>query len=459
VLTGLPTLFPKLVEAPTFAERMFHARGYSPSRDPLLSARTHTSHVRFRDFFARWGTLKVKSHMPKRETLTPRERVLKALNHQVPDRVPIDLGGNQTGIHRNAYRRLIDHLGIQDDLRIMDAVQQLAQPCEPVLQRLHVDTRYVAAGAPSSWKGGIVKAERGGQRWDDLTDEFGIRWSMPEDAPYYMDITRHPLAGATIRDLGDYPWPKGDDPSRFAGLRERALALRRDTPYAVVSGISGVVYEICWYLRGLEQWFCDLMTNTEFCEALLDQTLKFWLDWFRLFLDEAGDVVDVIMIGDDLAGQNGPLFNPALYRRIVKPRQKRLVQYIRSRTTAKIWYHTCGACAEFIPDLIDNGADILNPVQISARGMDPTDLKQRFGDRIVFWGGGVDAQRILPRGTPAEVAADVRRNLAAFMPGGGYVFNNVHNIQGEVPPENILALFDTAYEEGFYGTAEPYTLG
>ena len=382
--------------------------------------------------------------------MTARQRVLRTLDHEIPDRVPIDLGGNQTGIHKRAYQALIRHLGVADEIRIMDAVQQLARPCEEVLERFHVDTRYVAAGAAESWKGGVVSASRDGRRWEDLTDEFGIRWSMPEDAPNYMDITLHPLARATLADLKDYPWPKGDDPSRFAGLRERALALRRDTPYAVVSGISGVVYEICWYLRGLEQWFCDLATDLAFCEALLDQTLKFWLDWFKLFLKEAGDVVDVIMIGDDLAGQNGPLFNPELYRRLVKPRHKQLVQFIRSGTQARIWYHTCGACQEFIPDLLDNGIHILNPVQVGARGMDPAELKRRYGRQIVFWGGGIDAQHVLPRGTPAEVADEVCRNLRAFMPGGGYIFNNVHNIQGDVPPENIVALFDTAYEHGFY---------
>ena len=139
---------------------------------------------------------------------------------------------------------------------------------------------------------------------------------------------------------------------------------------------------------------------------MLDQTLKFWLDWFRLFLEEVGDVVDVIMIGDDLAGQNGPLFDPALYRQLVKPRHKRLAHYIHSRTKAKVWYHTCGACMDFIPDLIDNGADILNPVQVSARDMDPVELKRRFGGQIAFWGGGVDAQHILPRSTPLEVAGE-----------------------------------------------------
>ena len=386
----------------------------------------------------------------KKETMTPRERVLKALAHEVPDRVPIDIGGNQTGIHKNAYRSLVRELGFAEEIEIMDAAQQLARPSERLLERFRVDTRYVAAGPGSAYKGGIVRAEREGRVWYDLTDEFGARWSMPDDQQLYMDVSFSPLAEATIKDVRDYPWPKGDDPARFAGLRERALRIRKETPYAVVSGISGVVYETCWYMRGLERWFMDLVTDPEFCEAVLDQTLKFWLDWFRLFLDEAGDVVDVIMIGDDLAGQDGPLFNPAIYRRLVKPRQKQLVQYIRSRTQARIWYHTCGSCAVYIPDLLDNGIHILNPVQTSARNMDPFDLKRRFGRDLSFWGGGCDAQHVLSRGTPAEVAANVRYHLSAFMPGGGYVFNSIHNIQGEVPPANVIALFDTAYEEGFY---------
>jgi uroporphyrinogen decarboxylase len=382
--------------------------------------------------------------------MTPASGLLSTLSPRTPDRVPIDLGGNQTGIHKNAYRELARHLGLAESVEITDAVQQLARPSERVLERFHVDTRYVAAGPASTWKGGILRAERDGRVWHDLTDEFGVRWSMPDDQPLYMDITLHPLAKASVKEVGDYPWPKGDDPSRFSGLRERALRLREDTPYAVVSGISGVIYETCWYLRGLEQWFVDLLTAPEFCEAMLDQTLKYWLDWFRLFLDEAGDVVDVIMIGDDLAGQNGPLFDPDVYRSLVKPRQARLVAYIRSRTKAKVWYHTCGSCAVFIPDLLQNGIHILNPVQTSARDMDPIELKRRFGRELVFWGGGCDSQRVLPLGTASEVEENVRRNLEAFKPGGGYVFNSVHNIQGEVPPENIVAMFDAAYENGFY---------
>ncbi len=382
--------------------------------------------------------------------MTSRERVLKAIHHEIPDRVPIDLGGNQTGIHKFAYQALLEHLGIDDELEIMDPVQQLAKPCEAVLERLRVDTRYVAAGPPADWEGGIETHERNGRVWHDLKDEFGVVWSMPDDEPLYMDISHHPLAQASVSDLADYPWPKGDDPTRFEGLRDRALAIRNDTPYAVVSGISGVVYETCWYLRGLENWFMDMVMQPEFCEALLDQTLNYWMNWFRLFLEEVGDVVDVIMIGDDLAGQTGPLFQPEFYRRVIKPRHKQLAQTIRSRTDAKLWYHTCGSCAEYIPDLIDNGVQILNPVQISAENMDPVELKARFGDEIVFWGGAVDAQHVLPMADADAVREHVKRNMSAFKPGGGYVFNNVHNIQAGVPAENILALYDTAYECGFY---------
>lgn len=381
---------------------------------------------------------------------TSRERLLTALEHREPDRVPIDLGGNQTGIHKFAYQKLIGQLGLTEELVILDVVQQLAKPSEAVFQRLHVDTRYVWAKGAGSFKGDIVRRIRDGQMWNDFTDEFGVTWSMPDRSPNYFDITHSPLAGMSLEQIKDYPFPQGDDPSRFEGLREQVLTLKRDTPYAVVSGISGVVYEYCWYLRGLENLFTDMIEQPEILETLLDRMLKFWLDWFRLFLTEVGDIVDVIMIGDDLAGQKGPLFSPTIYRTLIKPRQKRLVQYIKSRTQSKIWYHSCGAVMEYIPDLLDNGIDILNPVQISAKGMDPAKLKAEFGDRLTFWGGAIDSQHILPRGTPEEVKDNIRRNIEVFKPGGGYVFNSVHNIQADVPPENVLAMYDAALEYGRY---------
>jgi uroporphyrinogen decarboxylase len=388
--------------------------------------------------------------MEQKETMSPRERVLKALNHEIPDRVPIDFGGFQTGIHKKAYGELLDYLGIEDEVTIMDPVQQLAQPCEEVLQRFRVDIRYVFAHGPESFKGSIEQNMRDGRLWHDLKDEFGVVWSMPDDQQLYMDISHHPLAEATIEDIADYPFPKGDDATRFKGVREKACELRRETPYAISTGIGGVVYEICWYMRGLEQWFIDMIENPTFCEALLDRTLEFWMDYFTGFMAEVGDVIDVVMIGDDIGGQSGPLFSPEFYRKIVKPRQKRLVQHIKSLTSAKIWYHTCGSVMQLIPDLIDNGIDILNPVQISAANMDPKELKEKYGNKMVFWGGGIDTQHVLPFAAPAEIREHVRLNLEIFKRGGGYVFNSVHNIQAGVPPENIVAMFDTAYEYGFY---------
>jgi uroporphyrinogen decarboxylase len=382
--------------------------------------------------------------------MTSRQRVLKALNHKVPDRVPIDLGGFQTGIHKKAYAELLAHLDISDEITILDPVQQLAKPCEEVLERFNIDIRYVCAHAPDSFKGGIEQNTRQGKLWHDLKDEFGVVWSMPDDQQLYMDISHHPLADATIKDIEDYSFPDGGDSTRFTGMRQQALKLREETPYAISTGIGGVVYEICWYMRGLEQWFMDMLENIDFCEALLDQTLKFWMDYYVGFMAEVGDIVDIVMIGDDLAGQQGPLFSPDFYRKFIKPCHKKLVRHIKSLTSAKIWYHTCGGCVEYIPDLIDNGIDILNPVQISAAKMDPQNLKNTFGKDIVFWGGGIDAQHVLPFAKPDEIREHVRKNLEIFKPGGGYVFNSVHNIQAGVPPENIVAMYDAAYEFGFY---------
>jgi len=388
--------------------------------------------------------------MPNKETMTSRQRVLKALNHQEADRVPIDFGGFQTGIHRQAYQDLIDYLGYDETPQILDPVQQIVAPSEKVLELFHVDVRYITAHGPDSFRGGIELNERGGRMWHDLKDEFGVVWSMPDDQLLYMDISHHPLADATLADVADYPFPDGGDPSRFTGVREKALEIKNHTPYALSSGICGVTYEICWYMRGLEQWFIDTKKNPALCEAIIDRTSQFWVDWMVGFLGEVGDLLDVIMIGDDLAGQHGPLFSPAFYRQTVRPRQQRVIDTIKQHTQAKIWYHTCGGCVEYIPDLIEMGVNALNPVQISARGMDPKMLKETFGQNIALWGGAIDTQHILPFVTAERVREEVRRNIEIFKPGGGFVFNNVHNIQAGVPPENIIALFETAYEFGFY---------
>jgi len=384
------------------------------------------------------------------ETMTPRERVNKALNHEEPDRVPIDLGGFQTGIHRKAYEALLKHFGIHEDIRLLDPVQQIVVPSEAILQRFHTDVRYVTAHGPESFLGEIELNDRGGRTWHDLRDEFGVVWSMPDDQMLYMDISHHPFANASIAEIESYPFPNGADATRFMGVRKSALALRHETSYALSSGICGVTYEMCWYLRGMEQWFVDMKENPALCEALIDRTSQYWVDWMTLFLNEVGDLLDVVMIGDDLTGQYGPLFSPDEYRALVRPRQQRIIDVIKKRSKAKIWYHTCGDCSVFIPDLIEMGIDILNPVQINTAGMDPARLKVEYGKDLVFWGGGIDSQKILPFASPQQVREEVKKNIGIFKPGGGYVFNSVHNIQPEVPPENIVALFDAAYEFGPY---------
>ena len=392
----------------------------------------------------------MSSQMARIETMSSRERVIKTLNHEEADRVPIDLGGFQTGIHRNAYQSLITHLGMEETIQVLDPVQGLAVPSEEVLEKFHADVRYITAHGPDSFQGGIEINERGGKRWHDLQDEFGVVWSMRDDQMLYMDISHHPLANATIKDIERYPFPNGGDPSRFTGVREKALALRENTPYAISSGICGVTYEICWYMRGLENTFKDMIKNPAIFEALIDRTAQYWVDWMEGFLGEVGDLLDIVMIGDDLAGQGGPLFSPKFYRKYVRPRQQRVIDTIKKHSQAKIWYHTCGNCVQYIPDLIDMGVDILNPVQISAKGMNPKDLKEKFGKDIVFWGGGIDSQHVLPFASPEKIKEDVKSNLAILKPGGGYVFNNVHNIQADVPAENIVAMYEAAYEHGFY---------
>ena len=384
-----------------------------------------------------------------KEYMTSRERVHAALNFEIPDRVPLDLGGFQTGIHKKAYIELLKYLKRDEEIIMLDPVQQLVRPSEEILQLLNIDFRYITARGPAGFDGSIRQNLREGKLWYDLKDEFGVVWSMPDEQGLYMDISHHPLAEAGIEDIASYPFPDGSDLSRFEGVREELIRMREDTPYAISTGIGGVIYEICWYMRGLERWFTDMLENPAFCEALLDQTLKFWLDYYTGFMKEIGDIIDVVMIGDDLAGQGGPLFLPDFYRQVVKPRQKKLVQHIKSLTGAKIWYHTCGSCVEYIPDLLDNGIDILNPVQITGKGMDPEFLKEVYGNELVFWGGGIDSQHVLPFADPEEVKKNVRANIETFKQGGGYVFNNVHNIQAEVPPANIIAMYEAAYQYGF----------
>jgi len=368
----------------------------------------------------------------------------------VPDRVPLDMGGNQTGISRIAYEKLLRYLGKNEEVEIMDLVQQLARPSEDILKRLDIDTRYISAGASDSWEFKIKKEEIRGKPHLSMTDEFGVTWSMPEGHGMYYDITYSPLAKATLKDIENYNWPKGNDPGKFRGLKEKAKSMYEKTDKAIISGITGVVYEICWYMRGFENFYMDLASDVKLAETLLEHTLQFWKEFETEFLNEVGEYLQVICVGDDLAGQGATLFSPETYRKIVKPRQRKLYELIHKKTKAKLWYHSCGAVSELIPDLIEIGVDILNPVQFTAKDMETAKLKREFGKDIVFWGGGCDPQHILSFATPDKVKSEVKKRINDLAPNGGYVFNNVHNIQADVSPENIIAMYEAAKEYGKY---------
>jgi uroporphyrinogen decarboxylase len=376
------------------------------------------------------------------------ERLLKALSHQEPDRVPIDLGSIVTGITVTANDSLQSALGWQADAPVVvDRVQQLARPGEELLQRLEVDTRYLYARSARDWH----DVELPDHVYED---QFGIRRKAAFDADgrlLYYDFVRHPLAEAeSVADLAKYRWPNPHDPARYEGLEEEARTLTEQTGCGVIVNVIGSIFEFAWYLRGFERFFEDLILRPALAEALLDAMLEYQIAQFDQLLSRVGPYVSVVMTGTDLGTQRGPLISPERYRRVVWPRYLKLWQFIRGKTEAKIFYHSCGGIVPLIPFLINGGVDAIHPVQPMAAGMgDRRRLKREFGRDITFW-GGFDQQHVLPFGTPNQVREEARRLLDDFMPGGGFVFAAGHNIQAGVPPENVLALFETVIEYGRY---------
>ncbi|MBN2588992.1 MAG: hypothetical protein JXA96_03945 [Sedimentisphaerales bacterium] len=371
--------------------------------------------------------------------MNSRQRVLSALNHNIPDRVPIDFGGFLSGIHWKAYLKLIDYLGIKDELIILDPAQQLAEPCEQLLQRLRADIRYINLN--QSFKPNTQNS---------FKDEFGIAWTFQDEQHNYMYISNPPLANSSIAEIKNYSFQDSTTQNLFTDLRKQALIKSQNSSFALSTPIGGSLLETCSNLRGIENWFIDTMESPLLCEILLDKVLKYWMDFYTDLLKEIGDIVDIVIIGDDLAGQNGPLFSLDFYRTTIKPRQQELMKHIKSLTNAKICYHTCGSCFDFIPDLIDIGIDILNPVQIGLKKMDPQKIKDEFGKHISLWGGAINAHQLLSFSNREKIRRDAKYNINIFKSNTGYIFSSTHNIQFDVPPENIVTLFDAAFEYGSY---------
>lgn len=383
--------------------------------------------------------------------MNSRERVLTALNHKEPDRVPFDMGGTVvTGISATAYKKLRAHLGLPPvQPTIVDIFQQIARVDDDVMDRFGVDVKNISPRSSATFQ---IEIKDGGD-YTCFHDEFKIGWRMPKDGGLYYDMFEHPLAGTiTEADVDRFPWPDPHDPARFAGLREAALKVMNEEQRAVVVGsMSAGIMEVYAWTRSFKDYFTDFAADEKLAGKFMDRIVEMQLAYWDRMFDTIGDAIDVAGTADDFAGQAGMLISPRTYRKLCKPRHRELFDFIKKRSRARIFFHSCGAIRPVIPDLIEIGVDILNPVQVSAAGMDSAELKREFGLDLTFWGGGVDTQRVLGGGTPQEVREEVRRRLDDLMPGGGFVFNTVHNIQADVPPENILAMWETLREYGVYG--------
>ncbi len=373
--------------------------------------------------------------------MTSRERFRKAINHEQPDRVPIDVGQDfHNGIHEIAYANLLKLLGETDDIRFYDRMQHLAVIKESVLNRLRADTRYVFANAPAGFE--PVTAADGA--W---TDEWGIR---RKTCGYYDETCGNPLAGADLQSVRKFRFPNPADKSRFAGLRERTRQIRETTDFAIIGGSPASLFYLTAELVGFEEYLEKLLTDRPVLEALVDRMLEFWLEFFAGYLDAIGGWVEMIWIGDDWGTQNGPIIQPKLFRELFVPRYRQFCAFVKKRAPVKIALHTCGAVSWALEDFAEAGIDVVHPLQGDAAGMgDPDLLKRRFGKKLAFY-SNLCNQTTLPHGTPEQVCEDVRRKVRALSPGGGYVISGGHNIQADVPGENILALFDTAYQYGRY---------
>lgn len=387
--------------------------------------------------------------------MTSYERVKAALEHREPDRVPFDLGGTVlTGMNRHCYARLRDHLGLpKREIRILDVMQQLARIDEDAAEYLKTDVGCVDPMPPATSPLAKPPALEG--QYYTMTDEWGIEWKMPAQGGHYYDMADQPLKHAeTPADLEKFPWPDPSDPARFARLKQSADSYVYDQKKAYILGRQYAgIWETALWMSGFEKFFMDMLTNETFAHALMDRITELKMEYWSHALDAVGDNVLIMSEADDLATQSSLLCSVDLYRKMVHPYHKKLFDFIKRKARNKVYvfYHTCGAVKPLIPLLIEEGVDILNPVQVNADDMDTRELKREFGREITFWGGGVDTQHVLPFGSPREVRDEVKRRIDDLAPGGGFVFAAVHNVQSDVPPENYMAMWEAMREYGLYG--------
>ncbi len=385
---------------------------------------------------------------------TPHRRVLDAINHREPDRVPFALGCSlETAITHQAYERWIGMLGLKEEPDdtlynlFVDGVGFKQIP-ENILRQLKVDTRGFLLQEPSETEQELTMEGT----TLVFVDEWGIKYGKPETS-LYMDPIGHPLAGDLSGEMLDnYQCPDPLQESRFAGIAGEARRLR-ETGCAVIMSTYGLgQWDYAHMICGMEQALMDLVLKPREMERLLRMIHEVEMKYWEKGLEVVGDNIDIAMHSDDLGMQNGPMMSPDMYRRFIKPLHKEMIGMIKQKAKGEVKFllHSCGSVRRLIPDFIEIGVDILNPVQVSAAEMDTAELKKEFGKDLCFCGGGVDTQEILPRGTPDQVRDEVKRRLDDLAPGGGYIFAAVHNIQADVPPENLQAMYETLQEYGVY---------
>ncbi len=381
--------------------------------------------------------------------LTHRERLLKALAHQEADRVPLDLGSTQvTGVHVLAYRRLREALGLPSvEVKMSDQIQGLALPDADVIECLGVDVRGLFPLNSHNWQ---VNEQEAGEYWT-YHDEWGITHRKPRPDGLYYSLWQVPLPGPelTAQDIARHPWPRMDDPQRIAGLRQQAEAYRSDGYAVVLKDPFAGIFEMGQRLVGMERLLIMMAADKTLAAALFDKLVELKLAFWEMALPQLADVVDVISQADDYGTQASQIISPRMFREQLKPRWKTIFDRLRILAPqARRFFHSCGNVHPLLPDFIEIGVEILNPVHVRAAGMEPSALKRDFGDALVFWGGGIDTQDVLPNGTPQQVRDAVRRSIETLAPGGGFVFNTVHNIQADVPAENLRAMYAAVGEYG-----------
>jgi len=383
-------------------------------------------------------------------SLNSRERLVAALNHKEPDRIPLDLGGTiVTSITRNSYVELKKYLGLNiGEVKIFDYVQQLPYIDEKLLERLTVDVRMVATDYMTSGDQEIF--EENGYYY--FYDRWGAKLRMPKKNGYYFDWVDFPIKDISIEALKKYKWPELDSKEYILKIKEKAKYLYENTNYGLVGTavFGGGIFEQPSRIMGMEHFLTSIVADVKFADKMMEKITELYIDNCLNYLEELGEYIQVFVYWNDIASQTGPMISPKIYKKLVKPKDKLLIETVKSKTNAKFFYHSCGAVRDFIPDLIDIGVDILNPVQVSAKDMDTFRLKRQFGKYITFWGGGCDTQNVLPYGTSDQVRNEVKRRINDLAQEGGFIFSAVHNIQDGVPPENIMAMFETLEKYGVY---------